>query len=191
MIAIIDLGIGNFANVQKAVGGIITSDPETIVKADKAILPGVGSFGFASKKLAEIKEAVCEIVHSGKPLLGICLGMQLFFSTSEEGRGKGLDIFKGKVLKFKGVKSPHIGWNRVKLLKNNELFKGIKDNAFFYFVHFYYVFPGDKRIIVAQTDFAKTVFPASVSKENVFGVQFHPEKSSENGLKLLENFRRL
>ncbi len=191
MIIIVDLGVGNFSNVKKAVKGKITNDPDKIAKAEKVILPGVGAFGFVSRKLTEIKEAVSEIIEKGNPVLGICLGMQLFFEKSEEGEGKGLGFIKGKVVRFKKTKSPHIGWNRISIKQQIKLLEGIKSGSFFYFVHSYYVKPDDPTVTKAFTEFGGVEFPSVVVKNNIFGVQFHPEKSSDNGLKLLENFRRL
>lgn len=195
MIAIVDLGIGNLANVRKALGGVITSDPYEIERADKIVLPGVGNFGAVMKRLEPLKGTILDAINEGKPFLGICLGMQLLFEWSEESEGKGLEVFKGNVVKFRGVRVPHIGWNQVFPAKECPLFEGIKNGSYFYFVHSYYVNPQDKEVIAAITDYEskgnKVVFPSAVCKDNVFGVQFHPEKSSKNGLRLLENFRRL
>jgi glutamine amidotransferase len=189
MIAIVDLGVGNLANVRKALGGVITSDPYDIDEADKIVLPGVGSFGAAAKRLNPLKKPILKGIEEGRPFLGICLGMQLLFEYSEEGEGKGLGVFKGNVVRFKDVKTPHIGWNQVFFTKECPLFDGLKSGSHFYFVHSYHVNPAED-IIVAYTDYG-TNFPSAVYRNNVFGVQFHPEKSGRNGLKLLANFKRL
>ncbi|AAL81785.1 imidazole glycerol phosphate synthase subunit HisH [Pyrococcus furiosus DSM 3638] len=191
-IAIVDLGIGNLANVKKALKGYITSDPYEIEKADKIVLPGVGNFGAVVDKLAPIKDIIIEGINEGKPFLGICLGMQLLFEESEESPGKeGLGIFKGKVVKLKNVRTPHIGWNQVWIKKECKLFEGLKNGSYFYFVHSYHAVPQDPDIIATTTDYENAEFVSSVCFENIFGVQFHPEKSSKNGLILLRNFRRL
>ncbi|WP_461864285.1 imidazole glycerol phosphate synthase subunit HisH, partial [Thermococcus sp.] len=134
---------------------------------------------------------ILDAINEGKPFLGICLGLQLLFEWSEESEGKGLGVFKGNVMKFRGVRVPHIGWNQVWQKKDCPLFEGIKDGAYFYFVHSYHVNPQDKEIIAAVTDYESAIFPSAVCRDNIFGVQFHPEKSSKNGLRLLKNFRRL
>lgn len=191
-IAIVDLGIGNLANVKKALKGYITSDPYEIEKADKIVLPGVGNFGAVVDKLAPIKDIIIEGINEGKPFLGICLGMQLLFEESEESPGKeGLGIFKGKVVKLKNVRTPHIGWNQVWIKKECKLFEGLKNGSYFYFVHSYHAVPQDPDIIATTTDYENAEVVSSVCFENIFGVQFHPEKSSKNGLILLRNFRRL
>ncbi|ASJ17560.1 imidazole glycerol phosphate synthase subunit HisH [Thermococcus chitonophagus] len=191
MIAIVDLGVGNLANVRKALKGVITSDPYEIEKAEKIVLPGVGNFGAVMERLHPLKDVILEGIKEGKPFLGICLGLQLLFEESEESPGsRGLEVFKGKVVKLKGVRVPHIGWNQVWIRKDCPLFRGIKSGSYFYFVHSYHVVPQDEDIIVATTDYGLD-FVSAVCKDNVFAVQFHPEKSSRNGLKLLENFRRL
>jgi len=195
MIAIVDLGIGNLANVRKALDGVITSDPYEIEKAEKIVLPGVGNFGAVMEKLEPLRGAILDSINDGKPFLGICLGLQLLFEWSEESEGKGLGVFKGNVVRFKGVRTPHIGWNQVWWKKDCPLFEGIKDGAYFYFVHSYYVNPADESIIAGVTDYQskgnKVIFTSAVCKDNIFGVQFHPEKSSRAGLRLLANFRRL
>ena len=195
MIAIVDLGIGNLANVRKALDGAITSDPYEIEKAEKIVLPGVGNFGAVMEKLEPLRGAILDSINDGKPFLGICLGLQLLFEWSEESEGKGLGVFKGNVVRFKGVRTPHIGWNQVWQKKDCPLFEGIKDGAYFYFVHSYYVNPADESIIAGVTDYQskgnEVIFTSAVCKDNIFGVQFHPEKSSRAGLRLLANFRRL
>ncbi|GAB6101787.1 imidazole glycerol phosphate synthase subunit HisH [Thermococcus atlanticus] len=196
MIAIVDLGIGNLANVRKALGGVITSDPYEIERAEKIVLPGVGNFGAVMERLEPLRGVILDAINDGKPFLGICLGLQLLFEESEESPGsRGLGVFEGKVVRFRGVRTPHIGWNQVWQKKECRLFEGIKDGAYFYFVHSYYVTPKDGGIVAGVTDYHskgnEVVFTSAVCKDNVFGVQFHPEKSSKNGLRLLKNFRGL
>lgn len=199
-IAIIDYGMGNLRSVQKALEfagakAKITQSDDDILKADRVVLPGVGAFAVAIEKLKSLGliESIKRVTKSGKPFLGICLGLQLLFSQSQEAKGlKGLDIFKGTVDKFKGVKVPHIGWNQIKKNQQNncQLFKGIDDEANMYFCHSYFVNPEDENIIVAKTNYGKD-FVSAVSRGNIFGVQFHPEKSQRQGLKILENFLKV
>lgn len=196
MIAIINYGMGNLRSVQKAiekVGGkvIITSDPEVVNKADKVVLPGVGAFfdAIENLKLNNLVEVIKETIDTGKPFLGICLGLHLLFTESEEdGLHKGLDIIKGRVVRFSDeVKVPHMGWNQIKIEKDNLIYKDIPNNSYFYFVHSYYPVLEDKDAIATTTDYG-IEFVSSVLKDNVFATQFHPEKSSDLGLKILENF---
>ncbi len=192
MIAIVDLGIGNLANVRKALGGVITNDPYEIERAGKIVLPGVGNFGAVMERLEPLRGVILDAINEGKPFLGICLGLQLLFEESEESPGSmGLGVFEGKVIRFRGVRTPHIGWNQVFPSKECPLFEGIREGAYFYFVHSYYVNPLDEEVVAAKTDYESMVFTSAVCRDNVFGVQFHPEKSSKNGLRLLKNFRRL
>nr|WP_289846476.1 imidazole glycerol phosphate synthase subunit HisH [Thermococcus alcaliphilus] len=176
-------------------GGKITNDPYEIEKAEKIVLPGVGNFGAVMEKLEPLRGAIIDGINEGKPFLGICLGLQLLFEWSEESEGKGLGIFKGNIVRFRGVRTPHIGWNQVWQKKDCPLFEGIKDGAYFYFVHSYYANPENRDIVTGVTDYQskgrEIVFPSAVWRDNVFGVQFHPEKSGKVGLKLLRNFRRL
>ncbi|MBI4743721.1 MAG: imidazole glycerol phosphate synthase subunit HisH [Actinobacteria bacterium] len=196
MIAIINYGMGNLRSVQKAiekVGGetIITSDPEVIRKADKVVLPGVGAFFDAIENLKSnnLVEVIKETIDSGKPFLGICLGLHLLFTESEEdGLHKGLDILKGRVVRFSDeVKVPHMGWNQIEIKNDNLILENIPDNSYFYFVHSYYPVPEDKDVIATTTDYGME-FASSVSRDNIFATQFHPEKSSDLGLKILKNF---
>ncbi|MEM4734069.1 MAG: imidazole glycerol phosphate synthase subunit HisH, partial [Candidatus Bathyarchaeia archaeon] len=130
-------------------------------------------------------------VESGRPLLGICLGLQLFFEESEEGPGRGLALFKGKTVRLRGqVKVPHMGWNTLSIVKPNELFEGVAEGAYVYFVHSLYPVPNDKQIIAAETEYGLT-FTSAVASKNVYGTQFHPEKSGSAGLKILENFAKI
>jgi len=204
MIAIIDYKMGNLRSVAKAmekVGAevLVTAKAKDLKRARAIILPGVGAFGQGMKHLKEsgIIPALLEEVKSGKPLLGICLGLQLLFTESEEhGRYKGLDIIKGEVKRFpQNIKVPHMGWNNVKSKVKSQkskidILKGIPDSAYFYFVHSYYVVPEDKSIIVATTEYG-IEFASVIQKDNIWGVQFHPEKSQELGLRILRNFVKI
>ena len=198
MIAIIDYGAGNIQSVSKALMHIgceafITRDKDKILKADGAVLPGVGSFGDTMDTMIKygIKDTVIEYTKSGKPFLGICLGLQLLFPKSEESPdAKGLGIFDGSITKIpsgEGLKIPHIGWNSLDIKKNDGLFKGIGKNPYVYFVHSYFLNASDKSIVSAQTEYGVTI-DAAVEKGNIFATQFHPEKSGETGLKILRNF---
>ncbi len=211
-ITLIDYGMGNLRSVAKAleqVGGQIrlTSSPTTLRKASKCVVPGVGAFGDAMRELKRRKllEPLRDYLQSGRPFLGICLGLQLLFEESEEGENyKGLGIFKGKVIRFSSklqaessklsLKIPHIGWNQIRWKveggRSKEkcpLLKGIPDGSYFYFVHSYYVEPKESNIIAATTEYG-TEFTSMIWKENVFATQFHPEKSQKVGLRLLKNF---
>jgi len=198
MIAIIDYGAGNIQSVSKALKHIgcdcfITNKKDEILSADGAVLPGVGSFGDTVDSLNKygIKEAVIEFINSGKPFLGICLGLQLLFPGSEESEGaEGLGVFDGTITKIPngdGLKIPHMGWNSLKITKDSRLFKGIEENPYVYFVHSYFLNSADKSIVAAQTEYGVTI-DAAVEKGNVFATQFHPEKSGNTGLRILKNF---
>lgn len=198
MIAIIDYGAGNIQSVNKAfkhIGcdAVITRDKDIILKSDGAILPGVGSFGDTMNTMNSfgIKDTVMEFTKSNKPFLGICLGLQLLFPSSEESpEAKGLGIFDGTITKIpsnEGLKIPHIGWNSLDIKKSEGLFKGIDKNPYVYFVHSYFLNAADKNIVSAQTEYGITI-DAAVEKDNIFATQFHPEKSGETGLKILKNF---
>ncbi len=191
MIAVVDLGIGNLANVRKALGGVVTSDPSELRKADKIVLPGVGNFGAVMRKLEPLRDVILDAIDSGKPFLGICLGMQLLFEWSEESEGEGLRVLRGNVIRIRRGRVPHIGWNQVHLIRECPLFEGVRSGSHFYFVHSYHVNPEDPEVVVGLTDHEGYLFPSAIWKDNVFAVQFHPEKSSRNGLKVMENFRRL
>lgn len=198
MIAIIDYGAGNIQSVSKALAHIgceafITRDKDKILKADGAVLPGVGSFGDTMDTMTEygIKDTIIEYTKSGKPFLGICLGLQLLFPKSEESpEAEGLGIFDGSITKIpsgEGLKIPHIGWNSLDIKKSDGLFKGIGKNPYVYFVHSYFLNASDKSIVSAQTEYGVTI-DAAVEQGNVYATQFHPEKSGETGLKILRNF---
>lgn len=200
MIAIIDYGMGNLRSVQAGFEHIgqkvfITDKPREVLSADGVVLPGVGAFGDAIKRLNEtgLGEAFCESVKQGKPCIGICLGLQLLFSESEEGGlFKGLDIIKGKVVRFSNkLKVPHIGWNQIDIKKHNlELFKNVPDGSYVYFVHSYFVVPEDSFVIAATTNYGID-FTSVIAKDNLYGTQFHPEKSQSVGLQILRNFGSL
>ena len=198
MIAIIDYDAGNIKSVEKALQSlgqevIVTRDHEALLNADKVILPGVGAFGDAMERLNEygLTDTIKKIVNKNTPFLGICLGLQLLFESSEEAPGvKGLSILKGKIVRFPsdiGLKIPQIGWNELVQPNKGRLFKGVEDGEFVYFVHSYYLIADDIKDVVATTNYGVTVH-ASVERGNVFACQFHPEKSSDVGLKILKNF---
>jgi glutamine amidotransferase len=208
-IAIIDYGVGNLRSVQKAFeasghAACVTSDPSVIGAASHVVLPGVGAFGAAAATLraSGLEPVALEAAHSGRPFLGICVGMQLLLTESEEmGRHRGLNLVPGRVLRFeernlgpaaKGVKVPQIGWNALQLAPENRspLFTGLPDGAEVYFVHSYYCTPDDPRAVAATTDFIAP-YCSSIAVGNIFGMQFHPEKSGTVGLKILDNFARL
>ncbi len=200
MIAVINYGLGNLYSVQKAidyVGGKVqvTDDPETILRADKVVLPGVGAFedGMQGLIITGLVDTIQEIVGQGKPLLGICLGMQLFFEESEEqGQHQGLGLLKGKVKTFTqpGIKVPQIGWNQLDIVKSAPLMQGISQGSYVYFNHGYYCVPEDPADILTVTNYGIR-FASSVQKEDIFGFQFHPEKSQQIGLKILQTFVEL
>lgn len=198
MVAIIDYDAGNIKSVEKAIiflgaEAVLTGDPETILNADHIILPGVGSFGDAMDKLHRfgLVEVIREAVRRQIPFLGICLGLQLMFESSEECPGvEGLSLLPGKILKIpskEDIKIPHIGWNSLVYPNEGRLYKGIPENSYVYFVHSYYLRAEDENIVVAATEYG-THIHASVEKGNIFGCQFHPEKSSDVGLTILKNF---
>ena len=198
MIAIIDYDAGNIKSVEKALQSlgqdvIITRDEDVLLSADKAILPGVGAFGDAMERLNEygLVNVIKKIVDKKTPFLGICLGLQLLFDSSEEAPGvRGLGILPGKIVRFPaecGLKIPQIGWNSLSQPNKGRLFKGIDDGEFVYFVHSYYLIADDMSDVVATTEYGVTVH-ASVERDNVFACQFHPEKSSDVGLRILKNF---
>ncbi len=199
MIAIIDYGAGNIQSVYKALKFIgadckVTSDKDEILNADGAILPGVGSFGDAMDTMNKrgIKDTIIEYTKSGKPFLGICLGLQLLFPESEETPGiKGLDIFKGTITKIpnqnRTLKIPHMGWNNISIKQKDGIFKDIEGEPYVYFVHSFYLKAQDKDIVAATTQYGVEI-DAAVQKGNIIATQFHPEKSGEVGLKMLKNF---
>lgn len=198
MVAIIDYDAGNIKSVEKALHylgeeAFITRDRDTILWADRVILPGVGAFGDAMEKLRtyELDKVIQEVVGQNTPFLGICLGLQLLFESSEESEGvEGLGILKGKVVRLpeeSDLKIPHIGWNSLKYPNPGRLFTGIAEDSYVYFVHSYYLQAKDSSIVTATTEYG-TLIHASVEQGNVFACQFHPEKSSEVGMQILKNF---
>lgn len=197
MIAIIDYDAGNIKSVEKAVKKyekdvVITRDADVLKKADKVILPGVGAFGDAMHKLRTygLDKIIKEIIADNKPFLGICLGLQLLFDESDETPGvKGLGVLKGKIIRIPEqdqMKVPQIGWNSIRIEKETPLFTGIHDGSYVYFVHSYYL-KAEEDIVIASTEYGVHIH-AAVAKNNVFACQFHPEKSSDVGLRILENF---
>ena len=200
MIAIIDYDAGNIKSVEKALQylgeePVITRDAGEILMADKVILPGVGAFGDAMEKLNRygLVPVIHEVVEKGIPFLGICLGLQLMFESSEEAPGvEGLGLLKGKIVRIPegdGLKVPHMGWNSLSFPKEGRLFAGIPENSYVYFVHSYYL-QAEEDIVTATAEYGVTIH-ASVEKGNVFACQFHPEKSSHTGLTILKNFVEL
>ena len=200
MIAIIDYDAGNIKSVEKALQylgeeAVITRDAGEILMADKVILPGVGAFGDAMEKLNRygLVPVIHEVVEKGIPFLGICLGLQLMFESSEEAPGvEGLGLLKGKIVRIPegdGLKVPHMGWNSLSFPKEGRLFVGIPENSYVYFVHSYYL-QAEEDIVTATAEYGVTIH-ASVEKGNVFACQFHPEKSSHTGLTILKNFVEL
>jgi len=203
-IAIIDYGSGNLRSVQKAFQKLgfsaeITKDRVAIHSAKGVVLPGVGSFDAALSELRDLglEAAIEEAIALGKPFLGICLGLQHLFETSEEGKQRGLGILKGAVkrFKFKGtpfdsLSIPHMGWNRLLMRHKAPIFEGIEEGAMVYFAHSYYAVPKDEMLIATKTDYG-IEFASGIWKDNLFGIQFHPEKSGEVGLKIIKNFGKL
>ncbi len=198
MIAIIDYDAGNIKSVQKALQylgqeAVLTRDREVILSADRTVLPGVGSFGDAMEKLKGygLSEVVREFAATGKPFLGICLGLQLLFEESEESPGvQGLGLLKGKIRRIpegEGRKVPQIGWNDISINPDSRLFRGIPDHSYVYFVHSYYLEAADRKVVAATTEYGVSI-DAAVEAGNVYACQFHPEKSSDVGLGILKNF---
>lgn len=201
MIAIIDYGMGNLRSVQKGFErtgheATITHDPAVLAAAAKVVLPGVGAFGDAMAELRrrELVEPIRQAIESGKPFLGICLGLQLLFETGyEDGRHEGLGILAGEVVRFAvphEYKVPHMGWNELAIRRDAPVLKGIADGTHVYFVHSYYVVPRDPDVIAAEANYPDP-FTAMIWRDNLFATQFHPEKSQAEGLRMLQNFAEL
>jgi glutamine amidotransferase len=201
MIAIIDYEMGNLRSVQKGFERVghaatITSDPAVLADADKIVLPGVGAFrdAIGALRARKLVEPVRTSIAAGKPFLGICLGLQLLFDKSfEDGQYEGLGVIPGEVVRFKvpaQFKVPHMGWNQVQFRRQPPVFEGIDESTHFYFVHSYYVVPRDQSIVATDTEYSAN-FCSSIWRDNLFAVQFHPEKSQAAGLRLLKNFAEL
>jgi len=198
-LAIIDYGVGNLRSVEKAFAAtgcdaVVSGDAEVLLAAERLVLPGVGAFGACMKALTErgFDQLVRERVAKGTPLLGVCVGMQLLFETSDEfGSTRGLGLLRGRVRRFSDdVVVPHVGWNQVDQIRAHPLFNEVANGSFFYFVHSYFCEPIEAPVIAGQTEYAVN-YASVVAHENVCGVQFHPEKSQAAGLRLLQNFARL
>lgn len=199
-IVVVDYGMGNLRSVSKALEKVgakvkVSSSPKDILRADKLVVPGVGAFkdAMAELKSRRLIEPIKKFVGTGKPFLGLCLGLQLIFSKSEEGgRIKGIGLVKGKVIKFKSkkLKIPHMGWNQLKVRGECPLLKGIPERTYVYFVHSYYAVPENNKYVAAWTDYGVR-FPSVICSKNIYATQFHPEKSQELGLKILRNFVKL
>jgi glutamine amidotransferase len=197
MIVVIDYNVGNIQSVGNALRHLgykekFSRDPDDIEKAAGIILPGVAAFGYAVKELGKTSEVIKKVASQGKPLLGICVGFQMLFQSSTEmGEHKGLGLIKGKVVKIPpGHPIPHMGWNKVKIPENMDLFQGLKNEEYFYFAHSYHADDIEKEALVANTEYGINI-TASVQKNNIFGVQFHPEKSGTVGMKVLRNFEKI
>ena len=196
MITIIDYKSGNLKSISngfKKIGADfqISDDAQTIAESDYLVLPGVGAFGSAMENLEKFRGVISEHINEDKPFLGICLGQQVLLSQSEESKGvNGLDFFKGEVVKFKNdVKIPHMGWNKLNVVKNSPILDGA-DGEYFYFVHSYYALPEDESVVSAVCDYGGNI-TASLAQNNLFSTQFHPEKSGKAGLRILKNFTKI
>ena len=203
MIAIIDYGMGNLRSVQKGferVGceAVVTADPKVVLEAEKVVLPGVGAFPDCMRNLEQggFIEPLLRVIREGRPFLGICLGLQLLFTESEEfGVHKGLDVIPGRVARFpegmteqgEALKVPHMGWNQLAVKRRPSVFEGIEEGTNVYFVHSYYVAPEDQGVIATTTTYG-IEFCSSIWKDNIVATQFHPEKSQQKGLTILKNF---
>ena len=203
MIAIIDYGMGNLRSVQKGfekVGfdAVVTADPKVVLEAERVVLPGVGAFPDCMRNLEQggFVEPLLKVIQGGRPFLGICLGLQLLFTESEEfGVHKGLDVIPGRVIRFpegmeengEELKVPHMGWNQLAIHSRPPVFAGIDEGTNVYFVHSYYVKPADQAVVAATTGYG-IEFCAAIWKDNIIATQFHPEKSQEKGLRILKNF---
>jgi len=203
MISILDYGMGNLRSVNKAFdsmgfSSVVTADKNIIIESEGLVLPGVGAFGDCIKNLrkADLIDVILDYISIGKPFLGICLGLQVLFEESEESPDqKGLGLIKGKVVRFnfskdQGLKVPHMGWNQINIARESTLLNGIPQNSWFYFVHSYYPVPQEDGVVAITTNYGSE-FTAAIQKDNIFACQFHPEKSSDQGLRLLKNFAHI
>lgn len=195
-VIIFDYGVGNLFSLKNALEtvGLTVKISQSLKKpnsVDALALPGVGSFPAALIKIEPVRETIRLLAANNTPILGICLGMQLFFEKSEEGKGQGLSFFKGKNIRLSpSAKIPHMGWNTIRIIKQNEILNNVPHNSYVYFVHSLYPVPKEKRIIATETEYNE-VFASMVAHKNIFGTQFHPEKSGEVGLKILKNFAKI
>ena len=198
-VAIIDYGVGNLRSVEKAFAAtgceaIVTDDENQLRDSERLVLPGVGAFGACMKALSErgFDRLVRELARKGTPVLGVCVGMQLLFEESDEfGATRGLGLMRGRVRRFQGdLVVPHVGWNRIHQKQSHALFEGVDDGSFFYFVHSFYCAPEDEGVVAGETEYGGR-YASVVAQENVCGVQFHPEKSQEVGLRMLKSFAAL
>jgi glutamine amidotransferase len=192
-ISIVDYGVGNLHSIRRGIelagaDARVTSDRTEIEAADAIVLPGVGAFDDAMEGLKDKLEPIVDEVRDGKPLLGICLGMQLLLTRSEEGKSMGLNIIPGEVFRLpKGLKVPQMGWNSLEIRREHPIIAGIAPGSYMYFVHSYYARPKDSSTILTTTDYG-IEFPSIIAQDSIIGVQFHPEKSSKIGLQMLKNF---
>jgi glutamine amidotransferase len=195
-IAVVDYGVGNLFSIYNALehieaGPELVTEPEDLTGFDGVVVPGVGSFGRCMRRLSRFEAVILEALESGTQILGICVGMQVLFERSEESPEEGLGWIKGEVVRLPdSVLVPQMGWNTLSIKKEVEILDGIGDDDFFYFVHSYHCVPIDGSVLAATTDYGLEI-AAAVSRDNLFAVQFHPEKSGQKGLKILENFVRL
>jgi len=196
-VAVVNYGVGNLRSIRKGLEKAganveITHSPKDLRSSDAIVLPGVGAFAPAVKNMAPIADVVAEAMKNGKPIFGVCLGLQLLFTRSSEGGLiRGLDFISGDIVKLpENVKIPQMGWNTIDFAKSHPLLEGVKDHSYVYFVHSYYPQPSDPEVIVATTEYGVR-FPSMVAKKNLFATQFHPEKSSKTGLNILKNFVRV
>jgi glutamine amidotransferase len=194
-IAVVDYGVGNLFSIYNALehieaGPELITEPEDLTRFDGVVVPGVGSFGRCMRRLSRFEGSLRQALEAGTPILGICVGMQVLFDRSEESPEEGLGWISGDVIRLPdSVLVPQMGWNTLSIKKEAEILEGISDEDFFYFVHSYHCVPEDRSVLAATTDYGLEI-AAAVSRENLFAVQFHPEKSGEKGLLILENFMR-
>jgi glutamine amidotransferase len=192
---IFDYGAGNLLSLKVALKKVglnaeIGSTAQALKKADAIALPGVGNFSAAAEKLTPVRQVILDAITNGVPVLGICLGLQLFFPQSEEGAGNGLGLYEGKTVWLpNSVKVPHMGWNTLQIVRQNELLDGVGGESYVYFVHSLYPVPLDEELVCTETDYGIT-FASAIASKNVYGTQFHPEKSGDIGLKIMKNFAR-
>jgi len=191
-VAVLDYGIGNLFSIKRSLQRIgldveVTSSIKGC-KYDGIVLPGVGNFKAGAENVGLLREDIVRLTSNGTPLLGICLGMQLLFEESQESDGRGLALLRGKIIRLpKDVKTPHMGWNNLRIIADNEILDGIDERDYFYFVHSYYARPADKSVIAAETEYGIR-FASVVAEGNIYGTQFHPEKSGKSGSRILRNF---